>query len=310
MPSNFTKSLDVLKPKEKGPNSVATLSKWIDMAEKQLGNEKSGRLAWLVATTVVIAKLQQVVDLQGSVCFVLKGGTLLQYRLGLASRATKDIDGIVRCDFETFVRNLDILMREPWGAIEFSRSEIEEIRVPSKIINPRRFDVSLLLRGKTWRRIQIEISPDEGGEGTKVEDFESPSLAGFGLPTPDAMIGLAMSYQIAQKVHAASDPCDPPEYVNDRARDVVDLVLLRQMVAETGKPNNEVLAAALEDIFEARAQEAEATGRDPRRLPAVVEAYPHWKNDYEQAAASAGVNLNLQEAVDQISGWIDSFLKQ
>ncbi|MEG0505488.1 MAG: nucleotidyl transferase AbiEii/AbiGii toxin family protein, partial [Raoultibacter sp.] len=242
MMGSFTQSLDSLKPKEKEPNSVATLSKWIDMAERQLGNEKSGRLAWLVATTVVIAKLQQVVDAQGAACFVLKGGTLLQYRLGLNARATKDIDGIVRCDIDDFIRNLDILMREPWGSIKFSRSEVEEIRVPSKLINPRRFDISLLLRGKTWRRIQVEISPDEGAAGKTVEDFSSPSLAGFGLPTPDVMVGLAMSYQIAQKIHAASDPCDPPEYVNDRARDVVDLILLKQMVEEAGRPDKETLS--------------------------------------------------------------------
>jgi hypothetical protein len=36
-----------------------------------------------------------------------------------------------------------------------------------------------------------------------------------------------MRYQIAQKVHASTDPHNPPEFVNDRARDVVDLLLLR-----------------------------------------------------------------------------------
>ena len=39
-----------------------------------------------------------------------------------------------------------------------------------------------------------------------------------------SLAGIAMSYQIAQKVHACTDPHDPPAFVNNRARDVVDLV--------------------------------------------------------------------------------------
>ncbi|WP_258742827.1 nucleotidyl transferase AbiEii/AbiGii toxin family protein [Eggerthella lenta] len=37
--------------------------------------------------------LQQVVDDDNACRFSLKGGTLLQHVFGLASRATKDIDG-------------------------------------------------------------------------------------------------------------------------------------------------------------------------------------------------------------------------
>jgi hypothetical protein len=36
--------------------------------------------------------------------------------------------------------------------------------------------------------------------------------------------------------HAATAPHDPPTWENDRARDVVDLVLLRRLVAESGSP--------------------------------------------------------------------------
>ena len=43
-------------------------------------------------------------------------------------------------------------------------------------------------------------------------------------------------HQIAQKLHAVSDPHDPPIWVNDRPRDVPDLLLLRDLVREAGAP--------------------------------------------------------------------------
>lgn len=110
------------------------------------------------------------------------------------------------------------------------------IDVPTKIIKPRRFDIVLEMRGVTWRRIQFEVSPDQAGIGDEHETLEPPPLSGFGLPDPDALVGIAMRFQIAQKLHAVSDPHEPPDSINDRARDVVDLLLLRDLAAATGSP--------------------------------------------------------------------------
>jgi hypothetical protein len=53
-----------------------------------------------------------------------------------------------------------------------------------------------------------------------------------------------MRFQIAQKIHAVSDPHEPPDSINDRARDVVDLLLLRDLAAETGNPMLAEISAA------------------------------------------------------------------
>jgi hypothetical protein len=44
--------------------------------------------------------------------------------------------------------------------------------------------------------------------------------------SPDALATLALRFQIAQKLHACTDPHDSPASINDRPRDVVDLLLL------------------------------------------------------------------------------------
>lgn len=136
-------------------------------------------------------------------------------------------------------------------------------------------------------------------------NLAAASLAGFGLPTPDHLTGLAMRYQIAQKVHAASDPHDPPDLLNDRARDVVDLLLLRDLTHSTGSPTPTEIKAAILDIFAARASDAAALGYPERTWPARVTAYPHWAASFTRAGQSAGLELTLEEAVAQANAWLD-----
>ncbi len=308
---SLVEGISSLAPRAKEPNSARTLNAWIAAAERELGvgGQSDGRTSWLVATTIAAAKLQQVVDDAGTSRFALKGGTLLQYRLGLSSRATKDLDGIVRGDLDDFFGVLDARLLDPWGTVGFSRSPVEEFRVPNKLINPRRLTLTLSVSGRPWRSVKVEISPDEGAHGTPTEGFVAPRLGYFGLPTPDMLIGIVMSYQIAEKIHAASDPHNPPDVRNDRARDVVDLVLLKHLVDETGDPSEDEIRSATIDIFESRAQEAKALDLAPRTLPVGLTAYSHWDNDYERAARSAGIHETLEESVAYVNDWIDGIMR-
>lgn len=305
-PTTLAAALGGLKPKAKAPNSARVLEGWIVQAEKWLGAD-GGRLGWLVASTVVAAALQQAVDSQGEPLFLMKGGTLLQHRLPRTSRATTDLDGLVRGDLDRFFEVLDEVLARPWGPCTLRREPIEVINVPGRVVKPRRFDVVVQVNGVTWRRIQVEVSPDEGSAGSVGEPVEAPSLAGFGLPTPDHLTGLAMRYQIAQKVHAASDPHDPPAFENDRARDVVDLLLLRDLTSATGAPSDAAIKAAIIDIFTTRARDAAVLDYLERHWPARLTAHPHWGASYARAANSAGVELELElaAAVNEVNAWLD-----
>lgn len=303
--SRLAALLGTLKPKAKQPVSTTVLNTWIAQAEGQLGDEaKAGRLGWLVASSVAIAAVQRALDADGRQLFLLKGGTLLQHRLTSTARTTKDVDGLVRGDMDSFFAALETALDEPWGPLMLRRGAVEVIDVPSRISKPCRFDIIVELRGVTWRRIQFEVSPDEAGIGDECELIESPSLAGFGLPDPDALVGIAMRFQIAQKLHAVSDPHEPPASINDRARDVVDLLLLQELIAATGSPTLAEVRTAGVAVFEARATEARALRRPSRPWPPAVTAYQHWTTDYARAAASAGIGLPLDVAVAEVNHWV------
>ncbi len=297
--------LRTLTPKGKQPNSATVLNNWITKAETDLGVEGGGRLGWLIASTIVTAALQRAVAAGGQSRFLLKGGTMLQHRLAMPTRATKDLDGLVLGDIDAFLADLDATLSQPWGPLGFRRGEIEVIETPARLVKPRRFQVTLTLRGVTWRRVQVELSPDEGSAGEAGEAFPAPELAGFGLPGPDVLVGLAMRYQIAQKLHASTDPHDPPHSVNDRARDVVDLLLLKTLVEDEGAPTPAEIRDAAVDIFTARATEAQTLGRTPRAWPPQLTSHPHWVDDYTRAAESAHLHVELDDAITTLNTWID-----
>lgn len=87
-PENLAKALGGLVPKTKTPKTARVLNGWVMQAQNQLGIS-GPRVGWLVTATVVAAVLQRAVDTHGSPLFLLKGGTLLQYRLpGLSPLST------------------------------------------------------------------------------------------------------------------------------------------------------------------------------------------------------------------------------
>lgn len=113
-----------------------------------------------------------------------------------------------------------------------------------------------------------------------------------------------MRYQIAQKFHACSDPHDPPTTLNDRARDVVDLVLLAKLTQADGHPTLAAIRDATEAVVQARAADARQIGRTERTWRCHITAYAHWANDYTRAAESAGITTPLIDAVATINEWI------
>ncbi|NTW39229.1 MAG: hypothetical protein HGA44_04955, partial [Cellulomonadaceae bacterium] len=87
-------------------------------------------------------------------------------------------------------------------------------------------------------------------------------------------------------------------------RDIVDLILLRELVSAEGTPSLAEIAEATRGVFEARAVDARTLNRAPRSWPVAAVAHPHWPSDYARAAADGGVELQLDEAVAVVNGWL------
>lgn len=294
---------NLLEPRNKAPVTVRALETWIQQAESKSGIG-ARRLGWLLASSVLISALQREFHFDDNPRFLIKGGAYLELRLGLKTRATKDIDTLFRGDFSQCLEVLDLALADPFGEITFQRSEAEQIAIPMGTVGPIhwpiRLHVSLMIRGRTWRRLILEISPDEAGAGEQVDLFPSPSLSHFGLDTPETTAGIAMAYQVAQKIHACSASHEPKR-PNDRVRDVIDLLLLKDAFFGEDK-GIDSLAAACWKIFETRTRRM-----DPSRAttwPPSLIAHAHWKRDYKVYAKDVGFDFDLNQAVDALNAWI------
>ncbi|MDR1712252.1 MAG: nucleotidyl transferase AbiEii/AbiGii toxin family protein [Propionibacteriaceae bacterium] len=213
-----------LPDKNRPVPSVRALQAWVRDAHRATG-VGAERISWLVASTVVVAALQRVLASDGQPLFLVKGGVFIEFNLGLKARTTTDVDTLFRDDMAEFRARLDEALAQPWGPFVLDRTEIEIIDAP-KLIQPRRFYVRLLAKGAAWRRIKVEVSFNEGAMAEQSSPVATPSVGFFGLETPETLIGVAMDYQIAQKLHAASDP-DEAGYENQRVHDIIDVLLLK-----------------------------------------------------------------------------------
>jgi hypothetical protein len=291
-----------LPAKDRRPQSARILDNWIRDAEKFLG-PRGERTRWVLASTIVAAALQRVTADRHSPLFLLKGGVFIERALNLQARATKDLDTIFRGTVEELELAMDDALAEPWGVIELSRSTLETIDRAPVVTKPRRFFVYLDIRGVRWAKIKVEVSFEEGAAGNAHELITAPSTAYFGIEQPTHLATIAMAYQVAQKLHACSAPHEPPEYVNTRVRDIVDLLLIKRAFYPSGSDLTSIREAAL-DVFGARATYAMAQGPAARGWPPALMSNDVWAATWDGPSDQAGFALTLAEAIDEVEAWI------
>lgn len=105
---------------------------------------------------------------------------------------------------------------------------------------------------------------------------------------------LSLRYQIAQKIHACTDPLDG-QRVNSRARDLVDLQILGQLMKPDDLPS---VRRACVEIFE---------GRCGHAWPPDVVVPEAWPKIY--AAACEGIS-DVAFSVEDAATWLSQYIVQ
>jgi len=290
-----------LPARGKEPTSRTVLLNWLQKAARDT-EVAPRRLNTLVANSIVLSALSRAVDDQNRPQFLLKGGTQLELRLGLAARASSDLDTLFRGQFDQVLTTLDAALRDGWGPLTFQRTAPQEINVPARRIKPMRLTVKILIRGSVALSSQLEVAADEGGAGEAPDAVPLPSLAHFGIDAVETATALGLDFQVAQKLHACTDPHSESRR-NDRVHDVVDLLLLR--VAFFTDDDLTGLRSACEAIFEARAVDAQATAQLVRSWPPHLTAHPHWAQTFPSIAEEVGLDVTFPDAIRSVNDWID-----
>jgi hypothetical protein len=153
-------------------------------------------------------------------------------------------------------------------------------------------DVALDYRGRSWGTVQVDLSPREG-ESTEVELVEALALEPFGLSTPEALPCLALRYHIAQKIHAMTEPPRDEDTQNERFRDLVDLLLMRELTSDLGG-----VRAACVEVFEIR---------NTHDWPPQLDPPAFWQEPFAKLAEEVELGVSsLEEAIRKAQTFIEA----
>lgn len=219
------------------PLNVTQLNARIAQVATELGIP-AARARVMLCTLVVSQMLPDAV--------AVKGGMGVKLRFGeRGTRATSDLDVSTRARGEEFEQAFRARLAEGWGTVPPSKGEqrrncdapervaftatVRAVKAhdpglarPEYVMHPYRVSIAFL--GNAWGGLDVEVSDpeiDPHAHTRREIDGELVRFGarfGFGDVQPVELVGL--EYQIAQKLHAVTDPM----YV--RAHDLVDLQLL------------------------------------------------------------------------------------
>lgn len=282
------------KPYESSPSNLRALRDRLTATAKREG-VVFGRLQQHVGVLVVAQFFTELRDSSGGPVLLVKGGASLELRRGIAqSRTSKDLDTVIRGDIVAVHDQLAEAGARGWEGFTATFTPPMAFEVPSLTTNPYRFTAKLSYRGKPFVSAPIEVSPIEAGNADAYDEVGSSALSLVGLPDSEAVPCMTLPWQIAQKIHACTEPVDAPR-TNDRAHDLVDLQLLEALVdADALAP----VRGACVEVFAARAGHS---------WPPIAQARPHWGPIYARSLEGLE-DLNLAPDVDAAIEHVQQFI--
>ena len=152
------------------------------------------------------------------------------------------------------------------------------------------FEIRLDYRGRSWCSVKFELGHNEIGDADEPDHILAPDLAALitdvGLPAPRPVPVMRADHQIAQKLHAVSEPG------SQRARDLVDLQILGREVLDLTH-----VATTCVRLFEYRK-------RQP--WPPTIVTGTDWATLYAEAADG----LDVLSTVDRAILWTNDLVNR
>lgn len=158
---------------------------------------------------------------------VVKGGSSLMFRYGSGfTRYTRDIDTARVMELDEYRQKLEEALNRGWSGFTGILSDVPPPKPKdvseSYVMIP--YDIKLSYCGRSWQTIRIEVGHNEIGDADQYEEYLPEELASafekLSFPPPAALHIMKLPYQIAQKLHAVSEPG------SERAHDLIDLQLM------------------------------------------------------------------------------------
>jgi hypothetical protein len=249
------------------------------------------RLRKRVAFELFLRRLVQVAPDR----WVLKGAMALDFRLGGASRSTKDIDLGRDDDEEAAIEDIAAAQRlrlDDFFTFTASRTDAFDDVDEFQAI---RFHVRAELAERVFEQFVVDIGFGKSAsfEPDRVRTSDFLSFAGI---EPLDLPAIPLAQHLAEKVHAYTRSYGTTSRPSTRPKDLIDILL----IADSHSLEAAALREALKHTFEARARQAL-----PGNLPAPP---PEWAPAYGRLAEEVGLEPDLAAAFDRAAAFFDRVL--
>jgi len=245
-----------------------------------------GRLRRIVVFDRIAARLSA--SDQG---WVLKGGTALEFRLGLRARATKDLDLVLRSGISDSAGLRDAL-------VETLTADIDRDWFVFKVGHPVdldtdaagnpgwRFSVDGTLAGRTFTTVRVDVVL-RPAELAATERISLPGTLEFAGIRPRSIESTDRKQHFAEKLHALTR--DYGSRPNTRVKDLVDLLLL---IHDGLLPDHDLLAV-VRHVFASRTTHPLPVG--------IPDPPPTWQSEYPALATQTALSeQDLPSALDTL----------
>lgn len=226
---------------------------------------------------------------------ILKGGGSLRFRYGSAyTRNTIDFDATRRGELDAFLSNLRTSLDNGWNGFSGQIAILPQATpkgVPFEyVMQP--LDMKLRYKGQPWCTVNLEISHDEAG-ATDICDMVAPpaevlaAFRGLGFPEPGPVALITLEHQVAQKLHAVTNPSDH----NQRAHDLIDI----QVIMREGSVDLKKVKGICVRLFAQRRMQP---------WPTLVKVRKNWESIYSAQKR----DLNVIAQVDEAAAWVNELI--
>lgn len=206
---------------------VRGLQRWISEWAAAT-SETQARIQRRIALIAVAAMLEGGHGLQDEPLFVIKGGSALELRYESKARASRDIDVEFRGLIDEIHEAVADSIRAGWSGFSGRVLDPQPLHIPWADVTGLRMDVRLTYLDRPFANVPLEIVTRPTPE---IEYVPALRLDPIGLDSPAPIPCLSLPYQIAEKLHACTDPLDGTR-ANDRVSDLMDLILIEDLSPE------------------------------------------------------------------------------
>lgn len=249
------------------------------------------RLRKRVAFELFLRRLAQVAPDR----WVLKGALALDFRLGGASRSTKDIDLGRDDDEEAAIEDIAAAQRlrlDDFFTFAASRTDaFDEIDEFQAI----RFHVRAELAERVFEQFIVDIGFAKSASSEPDRVCTSGFLSFAGIE-PLEVPAIPLAQHLAEKVHAYTRSYGTTGRRSTRPKDLIDILL----IADSQTLEAAAVREALEHAFETRARQA---------LPeSLLAPPPEWAPDYARLAEEVGLDPDVAAAFERAASFLDPVL--